>query len=135
MQIGGRASANEWIESRQPKAVKIPGTEIKIVQLLPALRAKEIQFVVYRPTAYVATLLRGALAESQHDWRTIDSLASELDVSVRDIELALIELGSEVRRPVGARGKELGYLRLSRLGKTRKEWIRIVRSSLTRMPL
>ena len=63
-----------------------------------------------------------ALQESQTDWRTVSSLADELDVSVAQVrhELSILE-PETVRRPRGQESKYPDWYRLTSRGLTRPE--------------
>jgi hypothetical protein len=79
--------------------------------------------------------LRTALHQGKTPWRTLDSLATQLDIDTETVLEALRAMGDEVRRPVGARGAELRYYRLTSDGYTWQERWRQVTSVLGRTPL
>lgn len=75
------------------------------------------------------------LNKSRTPWRRVDSLAAELDLDEAIIREALDFLGSSVRRPVGARGREVDYYAPADRELTWQEKWRIFRAMISRMPL
>ncbi len=93
-------------------------------------RASDDQFV-----RVVAGQLAVSLEKSRTPWRSVESLANEIGVNEDDVRQGLRHLGSDVRRPVGANGRERDWYRLAREGLTWQEHWRLLRASVSRTPL
>jgi biotin operon repressor len=100
--------------------------------LAPAAHARNEPLV---PAPSIADRVLKALATAQYDWLTPASLAKQLEVSEGDVWATLAALGSKVRRPIGASGREHGYYRLSAKPPTWQERVRKLKAIVTFTPL
>ena len=87
------------------------------------------------PVPSIADRALKALGTAQYDWLTPASLAKQLEVSEADVRATLAALGSKVRRPIGASGREHDYYRLSSKPPTWQERVRKLRALITFTPL
>lgn len=130
---------DQWQYGRSLKKVLLSRTDAVIANCSREIArglAVEVGGIAARseplePKPAVAERTMELLRTSQFDWLTPDWIARELDVDESDIRSTLAALGSEVRRPVGAVGREREYYRLSAKPLTRQERMRRLRAIVT----
>ncbi|WP_156368183.1 hypothetical protein [Aeromicrobium sp. Leaf289] len=120
-----------WREVRPPFGTLSPAPSIEEVEQ----HAAEFGLTYFRLTSKkLPTRVRTALANSDADWRSVASLAQQLEVDETSVRDAVRVLGDAVRAPVRPRRGEEEWLRLSSLGYTWQEKIRIALSIIARRP-
>ncbi|EFQ84694.1 hypothetical protein HMPREF0063_10035 [Aeromicrobium marinum DSM 15272] len=115
------------IRHTPPGALRRRALGSGIVVELPEQSNSTPVIMTIPPTAYLLEdRLERALAASDTDWRTVDSLAGELGVSAAATREAIRRMGSKVRRPARTKKSEEDWYRLSSRGLTWQERLRIL---------
>jgi len=128
-------SVREELPSPRKHADSVPSVRRWAVKSAKTRRRPNMGVVedrVFSPTIEHARLLERLLASTATDWRTAESLAQETGLDISDVDLALVALGEDVRRPIRPKDNERNWYRLTSRGLTRAEKLRAVLLVLAR---
>lgn len=96
---------------------------VRLKNVRPALPRNEMMGIA---DPHLSDRVLIALDNAVTDWRTVASLAEELNVNEEQMRKALRVLGDQVRRPIGQEKRYPDWYRLASRGYTRQEkWARL----------